>query len=495
MSNKKLKVLLFAITLLLVLTLVACNTPIKPTDDTTTDDDDNGGATTVTSVRYALTENEMNVEVVFYSDMKFEFSLSEEDGISKYTTTGNGTYTSTDDGYKVTFTSLVTRNSLFSLVYEEEVFSDYDIAQSNESLGTIKRLSDTAYQFVHWVLFLDGDKGTRGTILDVTTQAKFSGQSEYEFVCDIDDTIENAIIGEYLLLIHADGYKEYIKITADMVGELDTSTAGVKEVVITYAEGKTHTAQVSVGGSSPYLYTNIKDFITLGTTLEEFRNNDSNKLYTDEGIIYLTNSEVTITGFNAATTGRITLTITYKGLSVNTDIQVYDPDNLKDISLYVDVDLGCEKGQELEFEASVDKDNGDDEAVESNLVTVSGFDNTKNGAQLVTFTYGSLTYKTVVFVYDDTTKDTVIGISIERQNSEGAWDIVLTDGALDFSNHKLGVTAIDGSMKYIDLTESMFIGYSAADLQSAGFGKSYTLKYTSGGYNFYVSEFLRMPYN
>lgn len=102
-----------------------------------------------------------------------------------------------------------------------------------------------------------------------------------------------------------------------------------------------------------------------------------------------------------------------------------------------------------------------------------------------------MTYKKVIFVYDDATKNTAVSIDVVKKSGDGLDSIYLIDGALDFSNHKLQIVYVDGSTSDVALTEAMFIDYSAADLQKSSYSKRYTVKRKIGDYTYYCTEYLR----
>lgn len=475
--SKKLKLLLITITLLLIFTLFACTTTDK-------------GDEVVTSVKFANSLEGSSYELTIFSDMKFEFKILEEDGIYKSLNTGVGTYSNAEDGYNLTFTSMTATHSAFSLVYSEETNTAEEIAEYNNMSIKATLLSDSACQVINFVMFVNGEKGSRDTIIATTTPNKLypTENVDYDFVCDINDTLVN----QSLLIIHGDGYVDNIRITEDMLGALDTSTTGSKEVTITYDIGKTYNAKVLVEEGEPSMYTNLPNYVALNTTIEEFRNDTDNKIYYESvGYVPLSNTEVVIEGFNTSSEGEVELTFRYQNGTDKATIYVYDPDNLKDKEFFIYIDIGVAKEGELSFTASTTQSDGNPKTLTMEDVTVSGFDNKVVGPQVVTFTYGDLTYKKVIFVYDDATKNTAVSIDVVKKSGDGLDSIYLIDGALDFSNHKLQIVYVDGSTSDVALTEAMFIDYSAADLQKSSYSKRYTVKRKIGDYTYYCTEYLR----
>ena len=127
-------------------------------------------------------------------------------------------------------------------------------------------------------------------------------------------------------ITYSDGTKAVVGATALTIGTVDTSTAGVKKLTVTYTEGG-----ISVSEEIDITVVGVKDMIVDDSVAKEILKGESFDIsrieltgkYTDDQPFTLTKADVVITGaIDGNTAGEQTLTITYLDKTITYTVKV-----------------------------------------------------------------------------------------------------------------------------------------------------------------------------
>lgn len=466
------KLAIFIAVILLTVTLVGCGTNKGNEVDE------------VISQVFSNTKNGEVYNLTIVSDFTFNLEVTETDGIDTNSMAFNGIYQKEDGYYNLTMLKGENASSKFGLEYDNNTLSEEELAELNSNDIRVAILSDSACYILGRVMFYNGITGSKDKVLQVFTKGLFESieaanlYNNCDYVIDVDGSLE----GETLYIIHGDGYIEELKITNSMVSGLDSSIAGSQEVTIYYDSGKSIKANVVIGQDNYFQIQslNLEHYVTINTSLEDFKNNIYNYISTTSGNVYLNNEGLVVAGFDTTKEGIVSISVEYLGEKRLAPITVYDPNNLKNIELYISTSLGSIKGVPLSYTASVQQNNGQDTDIDNSTVTVTGFDKDTLGAQLVTFSYDNISIKKVVFVYDEETRKTIVSAKIK-----GFSYIPYINGAIDFSNHTIELTFIDKSTEDSPIIAEQLYDFDATKLDN---NDSYTFStgINQGDYIFYI---------
>lgn len=462
--KKFLKLIVLATILTLSLTLFACNLIPKPEDE---------------PIVYSINEDGASYTLKVFPDNTFELLNSRVNGINETAFTVKGEYSAGNEQYALSVTSYEMKSLTFGLPYETNLATAEELVTINENIGNISIINDDICMAGGTMLFKNGEKGSKDTVATVISLYKTYGY-DYDFSCVVNGSLE----GNFLVKYYADGSQDRIYLTNDMLGEHDFSTAGIKNVSITYAENKVYQAKVKVNESSSSPYFSLDTRIPINTTLENYRNDTNNRIYVSSSTVYLNDENVQITGFDTSKDEDITITITYLGYSEEKNITVYDPNNLKIEDFQINTSISVALGEELVFTGNIMKNDGSNTDVTED-VTVLEYNKDKIGPQMVSFIYQDITVKKVFYLYDETNKDIVLDIDVDNKNSQDNSYITYENGALDLSNHEIKLTMVDGSEQTANLTVNMFSKFDPDKFYGGNY-QFVTISYTHTGYTYYT---------
>ena len=282
-------------------------------------------------------------------------------------------------------------------------------------------------------------------------------------VKNLKDTyyVGNGFENGTLTLTYLSGKTEEVALTEAMVKGFDTTTVGNKILTITY-------------GSLTITY----DIIVIEDTVVAMQEAEFSYNYfvgdtfvpAKLNVTYASGKTETIdltsdlvTGFDTAAAGTKTLTITYKGYSINVTITVSEV-TLTSIAvkeLKADYFIGDEF---VAGTLTLTYDNGDVIDVTLTEAMVSDFDTTTAGTKTLTITYGGLTITYEISVLEDTLE------SIAVKDLKDTYYVGTT-----FENGTLTLTYLSGKTEEVALIETMVTGF---DTTTAG---NKTLTITYGG--------------
>ena len=287
--------------------------------------------------------------------------------------------------------------------------------------------------------------------------------------------------GAKLGITKLSGYEEIV-ITEDMVTGFITTQLT--------AEGTTRDATISytfdgVTKTDKFEYT-VEDYIIGATLVAPSKveyNYGSNLDLTDSYFritmksgnsaedVYLTDSRVTITGYNKNQLGAQTVTAEYAGFS--SDFGVVVVDKVKDVTFTIDsiAAKDYKYGSSLDLSnatALVENLSGETKTVQINNSMITGYNPTKLGKQEITVNVEGFTKKIEVNVIDYVT-----GIELTAPNKA----LYIVKEELDLTGGSLKVTMASGAQETKALTSSMVSGYDKTKLGNQ------TVKVTYEGFN------------
>ena len=265
------------------------------------------------------------------------------------------------------------------------------------------------------------------------------------------------ITGGQISAIKSSGKAENIDITTSMVSGYNPNKLGKQTITITY-KGKTTQYSVEV---EDY----IKDIKLTNPNKLIYKVNEKMDLTGGKvtpvmasGIaspaIPMTNTDVTITGFDTTTVGAKIVKVSYKGISKTFGITVEDRYSEMKIKT-LPTKTEYKYGESLDLTGGtieITKDSGTKETINITKDMISGYNSKKLGAQILTVTYQGLTQQFVVKV-----EDYIASLKIQKPTKveyEYGEDIELTGG-------KVSIIMASGAISESTvMTGAMITGYN-----------------------------------
>ena len=265
------------------------------------------------------------------------------------------------------------------------------------------------------------------------------------------------ITGGQISAIKSSGKAENIDITTSMVSGYNPNKLGKQTITITY-KGKTTQYSVEV---EDY----IKDIKLTNPNKLIYKVNEKMDLTGGKvtpvmasGIaspaIPMTNTDVTITGFDTTTVGAKIVKVSYKGISKTFGITVEDRYSEMKIKT-LPTKTEYKYGESLDLTGGtieITKDSGTKETINITKDMISGYNSKKLGAQILTVTYQGLTQQFVVKV-----EDYIASLKIQKPTKveyEYGEDIELTGG-------KVSIIMASGAIsESTAMTGAMITGYN-----------------------------------
>ena len=265
------------------------------------------------------------------------------------------------------------------------------------------------------------------------------------------------ITGGQISAIKSSGKAENIDITTSMVSGYNPNKLGKQTITITYKGKK---AQYSVD-----VEDYIKDIKLTNPNKLIYKANEKMDLTGGKvtpvmasGIaspaIPMTNTDVTITGFDTTTVGAKIVKVSYKGISKTFGITVEDGYSEMKIKT-LPTKTEYKYGESLDLTGGtieITKDSGIKETINITKDMISGYNSKKLGAQILTVTYQGLTQQFVVKV-----EDYIASLKIQKPTKveyEYGEDIDLTGG-------KVSIIMASGAIsESTAMTGAMITGYN-----------------------------------
>ena len=265
------------------------------------------------------------------------------------------------------------------------------------------------------------------------------------------------ITGGQISAIKSSGKAENIDITTSMVSGYNPNKLGKQTITITY-KGKTTQYSVEV---EDY----IKDIKLTNPNKLIYKVNEKMDLTGGKvtpvmasGIaspaIPMTNTDVTITGFDTTTVGAKIVKVSYKGISKTFGITVEDGYSEMKIKT-LPTKTEYKYGESLDLTGGtieITKDSGTKETINITKDMISGYNSKKLGAQILTVTYQGLTQQFVVKV-----EDYIASLKIQKPTKveyEYGEDIELNGG-------KVSIIMASGAIsESTAMTGAMITGYN-----------------------------------
>ena len=265
------------------------------------------------------------------------------------------------------------------------------------------------------------------------------------------------ITGGQISAIKSSGKAENIDITTSMVSGYNPNKLGKQTITITY-KGKTTQYSVEV---EDY----IKDIKLTNPNKLIYKVNEKMDLTGGKVIpvmasgiaspaIPMTNTDVTITGFDTTTVGAKIVKVSYKGISKTFGITVEDGYSEMKIKT-LPTKTEYKYGESLDLTGGtieITKDSGTKETINITKDMISGYNSRKLGAQILTVTYQGLTQQFVVKV-----EDYIASLKIQKPTKveyEYGEDIELNGG-------KVSIIMASGAIsESTAMTGAMITGYN-----------------------------------
>ncbi len=212
------------------------------------------------------------------------------------------------------------------------------------------------------------------------------------------------LTGGKVIIKYDNNTSDETELTIDMVSGYDPQKAGSQTLTVScLGKTATFTVKVTALASAELLIDTLpKSEYFLGDEIDlsagilavTYNSGRSEK-------VPMTDSRVSVKGFNSKKTGSVSVTITFLGKSVNFDaLIIVDPDReyiVDSISIKAPAKLNYYEGDELDLtggSVNVSFEGGLLTVIDMTMDMISGYDNTLPGRQSVTVTYGG---KTAVF--------------------------------------------------------------------------------------------------
>ena len=248
----------------------------------------------------------------------------------------------------------------------------------------------------------EGKQGNFGVIVSdniQTIEMKTTPKTSYKYgeILDVTNgTIE---------VTRSSGAKEIIAITKNMVTGFDSETLGTQELIVNY-NGKQTTYEIEVKDYAKGIEITkpTKLVYNVGETID--LTNGKVKEIMASGLatspVAMTDSQVTITGFDTTIIGAKTITVKYKGFTKTFSITVVDPTSSMVIKTLPDK-LDYKYGEELDLTGGtiqITKTSGSTQILNITKQMISGYNPKKLGSQVITVTYDGKTAEFSVNVED-----------------------------------------------------------------------------------------------
>ena len=248
----------------------------------------------------------------------------------------------------------------------------------------------------------EGKQGNFGVIVSdniQTIEMKTTPKTSYKYGETLDVT--NGTIE----VTRSSGAKEIIAITKNMVTGFNSETLGTQELTVNY-NGKQTTYEIEVKDyvKGIKITKPTKLVYNVGETID--LTNGKVKEIMASGLatspVAMTDSQVTITGFDTTIVGAKTITVKYKGFTKTFSITVVDPTSSMVIKTLPDK-LDYKYGEELDLTGGtiqITKTSGSTQILNITKQMISGYNPKKLGSQVITVTYDGKTAEFSVNVED-----------------------------------------------------------------------------------------------
>ena len=248
----------------------------------------------------------------------------------------------------------------------------------------------------------EGKQGNFGVIVSdniQTIEMKTTPKTSYKYGETLDVT--NGTIE----VTRSSGAKEIIAITKNMVTGFNSETLGTQELIVNY-NGKQTTYEIEVKDyvKGIEITKPTKLVYNVGETID--LTNGKVKEIMASGLatspVAMTDSQVTITGFDTTIIGAKTITVKYKGFTKTFSITVVDPTSSMVIQTLPDK-LDYKYGEELDLTGGtiqITKTSGSTQVLNITKQMISGYNPKKLGSQVITVTYDGKTAEFSVNVED-----------------------------------------------------------------------------------------------
>ena len=248
----------------------------------------------------------------------------------------------------------------------------------------------------------EGKQGNFGVIVSdniQTIEMKTTPKTSYKYEETLDVT--NGTIE----VTRSSGAKEIIAITKNMVTGFNSETLGTQELIVNY-NGKQTTYEIEVKDyvKGIEITRPTKLVYNVGETID--LTNGKVKEIMASGLatspVAMTDSQVTITGFDTTIIGAKTITVKYKGFTKTFSITVVDPTSSMVIKTLPDK-LDYKYGEELDLTGGtiqITKTSGSTQILNITKQMISGYNPKKLGSQVITVTYDGKTAEFSVNVED-----------------------------------------------------------------------------------------------
>ena len=274
-------------------------------------------------------------------------------------------------------------------------------------------------------------------------------KQNYEYGEKLDTT------GGTIEITRANGDKEIIPITKEMVTGFDPNQVGPQKLTVTYGGQKDFydievtddIAGIKITPPKKLVY-NIGEKIDLtGGKVTEITSSGNTKTPVDMTLDM-------ITGFNTSSEGAKTITVTYKGYKATFNIIVVDP--LSDIQIVtLPNKLTYKYGEKLDVTGGTIQTttlSGEKQTVEMTPDMITGYNPNKLGQQTLKVTYEGITKEFIVTVEDYVTK--LIVKAPDKTQYEYGQDLNLAGG-------KVSIIMASGAVEEnVEMTASMLTGYN-----------------------------------
>ena len=248
----------------------------------------------------------------------------------------------------------------------------------------------------------EGKQGNFGVIVSdniQTIEMKTTPKTSYKYGETLDVT--NGTIE----VTRSSGAKEIIAITKNMVTGFNSETLGTQELTVNY-NGKQTTYEIEVKDyvKGIEITKPTKLVYNVGETIDLTNGKVKEIMASGSATspVAMTNSQVTITGFDTTTVGAKTITVKYKGFTKTFSITVVDPTSSMVIKTLPDK-LDYKYGEELDLTGGtiqITKTSGSTQVLNITKQMISGYNPKKLGSQVITVTYDGKTAEFSVNVED-----------------------------------------------------------------------------------------------
>ena len=265
------------------------------------------------------------------------------------------------------------------------------------------------------------------------------------------------ITGGQISAIKSSGKAENIDITTSMVSGYNPNKLGKQTITITYkgkkaqynVEVEDYIKDIKLTNPNKLIYkVNEKMDLTGGKVTPVMASGIASPA------IPMTNTDVTITGFDTTTVGAKIVKVSYKGISKTFGITVEDGYSEMKIKT-LPTKTEYKYGESLDLTGGtieITKDSGTKETINITKDMISGYNSKKLGAQILTVTYQELTQQFVVKV-----EDYISSLKIQKPTKveyEYGEDIELTGG-------KVSIIMASGAIsESTAMTGAMITGYN-----------------------------------